>query len=60
VGVVVRRRGPHALELLDADLDPVNALIVHEMGHERLSHKGRSAFPRAELQVSIVTLGPKR
>jgi hypothetical protein len=36
--VIVRRRRPHALEFLDADPDPVDALIVYEMGHERLSH----------------------
>ena len=33
VGVIVRRRRAHALELLDADLDPVDAFIVHEMWH---------------------------
>jgi hypothetical protein len=60
VGVIVRRRRPHALELLDADPDPVDALIVHEMGHERLSHNRRSAFSPAEMQASIVTLRPKR
>ena len=60
VRVVVWRRRPHALELLDADLNPVDALVVHEMRHERLSHKRRSAFSPAELQVSIVTLVLKR
>jgi hypothetical protein len=26
------------LELLDADLDPVDAYVIHEMGHQRLGH----------------------
>jgi hypothetical protein len=42
VGVIVRRGRPQALELLDADPDPVDALIVHEMRHERLGHDRRS------------------
>jgi len=43
VRVIVRRGRPHALEFLDADHDPVDALVVHEMRYERLSHGGRSS-----------------
>jgi hypothetical protein len=59
VGVIVRRGRPHALEFLDADLDPVDALVVHQMRHERLSH-GRCSVSRSEMAASIVTLKPKR
>src|SRR5262245_18331026 len=46
MGVVEWRGGPHALELLDADRDAVDALVVHEMRHKRLSHGKRSMFPQ--------------
>src|SRR4029453_12657130 len=38
VGMVEGWRRPHALELLDADPDPVDAFVVHEMRHDRLRH----------------------
>ena len=38
MGMVERRRRAHALEFLDADPDTVDALVVHEMRHQRLSH----------------------
>jgi hypothetical protein len=57
--MVVRRRGPHALELLDADRDPVDALVVHEMRHDCLSHEPPSlALSRAA--ASIESIGAKR
>src|SRR3989304_305311 len=59
VGGIVRRGGPPAPGFLDADPDPVDALVVHEMRYERLSH-GRCSVSRSEMAASIVTLKPKR
>src|SRR6185437_6025974 len=61
VGMVEGRCGTHALELLDADPDPVDAFVVHEMRNDRLRH-GRcvSASRFREVAASIVTTKAKR
>ena len=51
VGMIVGRRRAHALEFLDADLDPVDALVVHQMRHERLSH-GRSFVSLSPAEIA--------
>ena len=38
VRMILGRRRAHALELLDAGLDPVDAYVIHEVWHERLGH----------------------
>src|SRR6476659_3723260 len=44
VRMVEGRRGAHALEFLDADLDAVDAFVVYEMRHQRLSHGNRDIW----------------
>ena len=56
--VIVRRGRAHALELLDADHDPIDALVVHEMRHQSLRHDTVSIVARAA--ASIVSLEAER
>jgi UTP-glucose-1-phosphate uridylyltransferase len=60
VRVIERRRRPHALELLDADPDPVDALVVHQMRHEGLGHEVVFVFRVQGSAASIVSLEAKR
>src|SRR6185369_2365754 len=48
VGMVEGWRGPHALELLDADPDPVDAFVVHEMRNDHLRHGRYVSVSRSE------------
>jgi hypothetical protein len=59
MGVVVGGRRAHALELLDADPDTVDAFVVHEMRHKGLGH-GVVAVSPSGLAASIVRVAAER